>query len=75
MTTNAAGKVVPTAAQLSTLSESRQLGRLASRGQSQPIRRREEFNKTYKQWLDEQKSDFDRNGHWSHGLDAWRDNN
>ena len=36
--------------------------------------RREEFSKTRKQWLDEQTADFERNGLWSDGLVAWRDN-
>ena len=36
--------------------------------------RRKEFNQAHRQWIEEQNADFERNGLWSDGLVAWRDN-
>ncbi len=35
--------------------------------------RKREFNETYRDWIAEQNAHFEKNGHWSQGLVAWRD--
>ena len=35
--------------------------------------RRRAFNSTYKEWLDAQNQEFERNGLWCNGLVAWQE--
>ena len=35
--------------------------------------RQREFNETYKDWIAEQNTHFETQGHWSQGLVSWRD--